>query len=612
MRVSPLIQHWAFLAVFIAAPCLAATEIRVYSEDGDFVGKGGTYVFPEDEGDWIIEGEAHFARISWWNLPQQVFSFTFEDWTSPRLLPGRYDVEVQDSRSPPTGPTMSISGNNSSCSPGVGYYEIYEIETGPDDVITKIAVDAYQRCDNSTRGLFAEVRYNSDIAFDLGVRVRAVDDFVTPPGAPVDVGLDFASSSSGPITTFEWKQVGGDPVALAGADSDTLSFTAPVSDAEYEALVFQITVTDSIGETATDNVTVISSAIGTVSMGYMLKSAPGSYIGGGRTEEAAIDEQYLNIIHDHDKTIVNYEPPDGSGWEMQIAADFGQDLQIGQYNVAHRAPFRPENFPGAAFGITGRGCNSLLADFKVLDIGYADNKAVERLAVDMVLGCLSGNDNSVDFRLRVNSVVPIFSNAPIADPGRDLMALPNDVVHLDAYATQNDFGSIASYEWSQTLGPPVTLFDSGSSVARFVAPDVVQGQGLSRFELTVVNDAGLSDAESVEVNILGTNDRKTYITLESSVPDFRLNRRLDQNTGYLFAHEPQNGFDIHFIALLDWGFAFRQLHDPGNTVPDLLPGLYEQAQRSVPGFPHMYISGAGHGWQPGTGQLRGARDNQGC
>ncbi len=64
-----------------------------------------------------------------------------------------------------------------------------------------------------------------------------------------------ASTDDAAVTAFSWTQVSGPAVTLTGADTATPTFTAPEVDAET-VLVFEVTVSDAEGETATAMVAV--------------------------------------------------------------------------------------------------------------------------------------------------------------------------------------------------------------------------------------------------------------------------------------------------------------------------------------------------------------------
>jgi hypothetical protein len=109
-----------------------------------------------------------------------------------------------------------------------------------------------------------------DAPFTAGGDPVSDDAFVTvgsPPTADAgaeqdadegdDVDLDGTGSSDpdGDELTYVWVQTGGPTVALNGADTATPSFEAP-SVSDTSVLTFELTVTDSAGNTDTDSVLV--------------------------------------------------------------------------------------------------------------------------------------------------------------------------------------------------------------------------------------------------------------------------------------------------------------------------------------------------------------------
>lgn len=72
---------------------------------------------------------------------------------------------------------------------------------------------------------------------------------------PVNLSAALSSDSDGNIASYQWSQVSGTPVTLATANTATASFTAPLVYADT-ALLFQLTVTDNEGGSATDSVTI--------------------------------------------------------------------------------------------------------------------------------------------------------------------------------------------------------------------------------------------------------------------------------------------------------------------------------------------------------------------
>ncbi|QSX37519.1 PKD domain-containing protein [Shewanella sedimentimangrovi] len=77
-------------------------------------------------------------------------------------------------------------------------------------------------------------------------------------GATINLSA-VASDSDGSISSYSWSQKSGTSVTLSGANTASISFTAPAVT-EDETLVFTVTVTDDKGATAAKDVTVTVTA----------------------------------------------------------------------------------------------------------------------------------------------------------------------------------------------------------------------------------------------------------------------------------------------------------------------------------------------------------------
>lgn len=101
---------------------------------------------------------------------------------------------------------------------------------------------------------------------------------ITIPAGPntaptVDAGLDrsvtgnsqvaLAGTASDPdpdTLTYSWTQISGTPVTLAGSSTLNPSFTAPAGNTQPQAMVFELTVNDGQGGSATDRVEITVAA----------------------------------------------------------------------------------------------------------------------------------------------------------------------------------------------------------------------------------------------------------------------------------------------------------------------------------------------------------------
>ena len=583
----------------------AATGISLFSEESHAVGQGEVRVLDETNGAIIVEQlspeERHYLNIIWEASLQDRFTFTFvsEDNSSP-LAPGLYSTARNDT----TGlPTLVVSGNSMGCD-SEGKFEIYELEYDDQGVLSKFAVDVVHRCDRDPSLLTAKIRFNSELPFQLDLRVATEDDLLVEPGAAVTASIAHIDSYRGEVVDYQWSQIFGDSIGFGGQGTSSIDFIAPVTDSEYEVLVFEVSVTNEAGEIATDQITVVASEVNQPSSEFWLIPDPDSFIGGGVSVESQIDTQYLTIRRVRAGLLVDYLPPGEVGWHLEIAPPWDESLRPGRFHTAFSVPFRPFDKPGVDFGITGRACNETIGYFNILDIGFALNRSVERLAVNAEIACVRAGfiDDYVEFRLRHDSHIPMRSRAPIADPGPDLVAFTGDEIVLDSFATRNDFGEVQSYEWRQVNGSTVNLSGGQLPAASFHVPEPSNGAGSATFDLTVTNDAGRSDTQSTVVQILGPDDPKSYIRLlvdpdtgydfvtDSSDADFRL----DPNSGYLDAEKIEESLRLNFTRLGIWRFEFAS-DAQSSSRSSLTTGLYDNASRSNAGRPYIVVTGPGRG-----------------
>ncbi len=88
--------------------------------------------------------------------------------------------------------------------------------------------------------------------------------------------------------------------------------------------------------------------------------------------------------------------------------------------------------------------------------------------------------------------VPPGNTPPISNAGADQTVNENVLVTLTGLGSTDPGGSVASYAWSQTGGPPVTLSSATASQPTFTAPSVSSATVLT-FSLVVTDNQGLAD-----------------------------------------------------------------------------------------------------------------------
>ena len=96
-----------------------------------------------------------------------------------------------------------------------------------------------------------------------------------------------------------------------------------------------------------------------------------------------------------------------------------------------------------------------------------------------------------------------FNQAPNAVAGGSQTVNIGDTVTLNGNQSNDPDGDNLSYEWTQTLGPAVTLSSADTSSASFTAP-TVGSDTLLRFELRVSDTFGLEDVSTASVTVRST------------------------------------------------------------------------------------------------------------
>jgi len=151
---------------------------------------------------------------------------------------------------------------------------------------------------------------------------------------------------------------------------------------------------------------------------------------------------------------------------------------------------------------------------------------------------------------------------PTADAGPDQAANEGGTVVLNgSYSFDGDDG-IASYQWAQIYGTPVTLSDPTSDQPTFQAPDTgVDGESL-RFHLTVIDNGGLQAQDVCIVNVLMLN--------EPPVADAGPDQEVEEGDTVIlngeYSTDPDDGiFSYQWVQLSGTPVAFS---DPGSPITD--------------------------------------------
>lgn len=150
-----------------------------------------------------------------------------------------------------------------------------------------------------------------------------------------------------------------------------------------------------------------------------------------------------------------------------------------------------------------------------------------------------GEDKSTgtpDNNVNVNSA----NLEPIADAGSAQNVTVGESVTLDATASTDPDGQIATYLWEKISGPAVTILNASSTVANFTAPNV-QGQTVMIFQVTVTDDSGAEDSATTSVTVRPGNKPPSA----SAGPDQNLAKNQQAQLNGAGSHDPDGSLSAY-------------------------------------------------------------------
>ena len=270
------------------------------------------------------------------------------------------------------------------------------------------------------------------------------------------VALDGSGSSQmtgGVIVSYSWAQTAGTPVEnLLGADTTAPTFDVAQVGAD-EVVTFELTVTDDDGDTDTD----------TVDIAVSNDTAPVANAGPDQTVPEGTSPVTLDGSASSDAvgSIVSYAWTQTGGTVVVLS---GADTTMPTF----MAPL-----------VTAAG---------------------ETLTFELTVTDDSGQSGADT----VDVVIQNTNQLPTANAGPDQMVSEGANVNLDGSASADSDGTIATYAWTQTAGPTVTITGANTATPSFTAPLVASPTTLT-FQLTVTDNDGGQGSDAVDILITTFN-----------------------------------------------------------------------------------------------------------
>lgn len=267
-----------------------------------------------------------------------------------------------------------------------------------------------------------------------------------------EVTLDGSNSfdPDGDNISYQWSQLTGPEVLLSSTSSMKPIFKAPHVSSDGASLSFSLTVTDEHGKTHSDT-TIVNVT--------WVNQAPKA--------DAGLDQDVspeATVVLDGMRSA---DPDDG-------IAVFSWTQTSGPQVTISGADTATPSFQAPA----------------------TDTEGIS-LTFELVVTDHLGLQDSDECRVNVSAQY----SAPSAHAGQDQTVAEGTTVFLNGLQSTDPDDDLTTYQWSQISGPQVTISDPTSHSPYFVTPRVPEKGTELEFQLTVQDEQGLSNSDSVLVRV---------------------------------------------------------------------------------------------------------------
>jgi len=362
--------------------------------------------------------------------------------------------------------------------PVAGYKIHYGLESGSYTTVTDVGDSASCTLGGLEEGetyYFAATAYN-EAGYESGYSNEVSHSFTQGDNEPpvanagsnqtVDEGVTVTLNGSGStdpdggIASYSWQQTGGPAVTLSSTTAASPTFTSPDVTEGGASLAFRLTVTDNGGLTSTDTCIVNVT---------WDNEPPVANAGSDQTVAEGVTVTLSGSgSTDPDNGIASYS------WTQTS----GPSVTMSSTTAASPTFTSPDVTEGGA---------SLTFRLRVTDNGGLTS--IDTCTVNVTW------DNE-----------PPVNEPPVADAGSNQTVDEGVTVRLDGSNSTDPDNGIASYSWTQTGGPSVTLSSATAASPTFTSPDVTEGGASLAFRLRVTDNGGLQSTDYCVVNVTWDNE----------------------------------------------------------------------------------------------------------
>jgi len=491
----------ALVGGLLCAQAQAVTEIIMDGDPGDPIGAGQHYELTSSNGDFSFNITASKIFLRHSSDGVRYFDFEFTPPTGQLLSPAPYFNAVHIDSATAFEPGMAITNETTGCDEISGHFLIYEFDlsgTNP-----QIALDFEQYCDSRVDRLAGTIRINSNVATPYVKPVAyAGADISAREGMELVLDASASFANSGTLDSYQWSQIAGPAAIVSLTDTETLTIETPAQvPLGGIQLLFSLIVTDSNGQSASDQINVRVKSKSDPQTYAILASDPGDALGLGQSwsfNEYDATFAMTSNINQGVSLAINGD----SEWVINLAAPGSAPLSEGVYLGARRYPFQDEGEAGLNVAGAGRQCSNINGTFQVDEISWKHNQPQSLLAT-FEQHC-EGATPAMSGRISINALHP---SVPTANAGEKIEQLEGTSVNLNGSASFDNDGVIIRYQWRQLGGPAVRLIDDDTVRASFLVKDLPDRALDERylFELLIEDDLGYMARDQVTVTLMQNN-----------------------------------------------------------------------------------------------------------